>query len=102
VVRNLVAIKQVPKDKFGKNCGQTVNLPGQTVKVGQILDALQEVGGREALDLVEEKPDPGIEAIVASLPARFDISLANTLGMTQGIGLGEEVKGFARTLGSDV
>jgi nucleoside-diphosphate-sugar epimerase len=102
VVRNLVAIKQVPKEKFGKSCGRTVNLPGQTVKVGQILDALEEVGGREALDLVEEKLDPGIEAIVASWPARFDITLANSLGMAQDIGLGEEVKGFARSLGRAV
>jgi len=98
VVRNLVAIKDVPKEKFGKNRGRTVNLPGQTVSVGKILDALREVGGQKALDLVEEKRDLKIEAIVASWPAKFDITFAQSLGMTQDISLAEEVKAFAATV----
>ncbi|KAF2813002.1 NAD(P)-binding protein [Mytilinidion resinicola] len=46
VVRNLVAMKDVPKEAFGVNRGRTVNLPGQTVMVGQILEALEAVGER--------------------------------------------------------
>ncbi|CZR69314.1 related to nucleoside-diphosphate-sugar epimerases [Phialocephala subalpina] len=38
VVKNLVAIKDVPKDKFGAAQGRTVNLPGQTVTVREILE----------------------------------------------------------------
>ncbi|PSN71782.1 NAD dependent epimerase/dehydratase [Corynespora cassiicola Philippines] len=98
VVRNLVAIKDVPKEKFGKNRGRVVNLPGQTVTVGQILDALKAVGGKQALDLVEEKHDPKVEAIVASWPARFDISVAKGLGMADDISLTEEVESFAKSL----
>ncbi|KAF2180419.1 NAD(P)-binding protein [Zopfia rhizophila CBS 207.26] len=98
VVKNLVAIKDVPKEKFGVNRGRVVNLPGQTVKVGQILDALEAVGGQEALALVEEKRDPKIEAIVASWPARFNISVARTLGMSEDISLTEEVQSFARSV----
>ncbi|EOA88615.1 hypothetical protein ACJQWK_02078 [Exserohilum turcicum] len=98
VVRNLVAIKDVPAENFNANGGRTVNLPGQTVKVGQILDGLVEVGGQEALALVEEKQDPRVEAIVASWPARFDISLAERLGMSRDISLTEEVESFAKSL----
>ncbi|KAF2017495.1 NAD(P)-binding protein [Aaosphaeria arxii CBS 175.79] len=98
VVKNLVAIKDVPKEKFGKNQGRVVNLPGQTVKVSQILDALKAVGGQKALDLVEEKHDPKVEAIVASWPARFDITVARGLGMAEDIPLTEEVQNFARSL----
>ncbi|KAF2656252.1 NAD-dependent epimerase/dehydratase [Lophiostoma macrostomum CBS 122681] len=98
VVKNLVAIKDVPKEKFGENRGRVVNLPGQTVKVGQILDALKAVGGQKALDLVEEQKDPKVEAIVASWPATFDISVARSLGMVEDISLEEEVQSFAKSL----
>lgn len=100
VVKNLVSIKDVPKELFEVNRGRVVNLPGQTVKVGDILDALASVGGQPALNLIQEKRDPKIEAIVASWPARFDISLAQRLGMFGDITLEEEVKSFATTLNS--
>jgi nucleoside-diphosphate-sugar epimerase len=93
-----VAIKDVPKEKFGKNRGRVVNLPGQTVKVGQILDALKAVGGQKAIDLVEEQRDPKVEAIVASWPATFDVSFAKSLGMVEDISLEEEVQSFAKSL----
>ncbi|KAF9729047.1 hypothetical protein PMIN06_003330 [Paraphaeosphaeria minitans] len=98
VVKNLVAMKDVPKEKFAKNRGRVVNLPGQTVTVRQILEALGEVGGEKALKLVEEKHDPKVEAIVASWPSRFDISLAQGLGMAADISLKEEVQSFAASL----
>ncbi|KAL1612850.1 hypothetical protein SLS60_001080 [Paraconiothyrium brasiliense] len=100
VVRNLVAIKDVPKERFAKNQGRVVNLPGQTVTVSQILEALGEVGGEKALQLIENKHDPKVEAIVASWPARFDISLAKGLGMAADISLKEEVQSFATSLKS--
>ncbi|KAF2493942.1 NAD dependent epimerase/dehydratase [Lophium mytilinum] len=98
VVRNLVAMKDVPKEAFGVNRGRTVNLPGQTVTVGQILEALEAVGGKEKLALIEEKRDVKVEAIVRSWPARFDTSLAKKLGMVEDITLTEEVESFARSL----
>jgi nucleoside-diphosphate-sugar epimerase len=98
VVRNLVAIKDVPKETFGSNRGRVMNLPGRTVRVGEILDALESVGGQAALRLVEKKPDPKIEAIVASWPARFDVSFATTLGMSHDISVMEEVQRFAASL----
>ncbi|PIE27556.1 MAG: NAD-dependent epimerase [Micrococcales bacterium] len=58
-----------------------VNLPALTVTVGQMLDALHEVGGAQAASLVREEPDPAIEAIVRSWPARFDNSRAEHLGL---------------------
>ncbi|KAF2732659.1 NAD-dependent epimerase/dehydratase [Polyplosphaeria fusca] len=100
VVKNLVAIKDIPQDRFGKNQGRVVNLPGQTVSVGQILAALEAVGGQKALNLVEEKRDPKVEAIVASWPARFNIAVAKSLGLSLDISLAEEVESFARSMKS--
>jgi nucleoside-diphosphate-sugar epimerase len=62
VVRNLVALRSVEKGKFGLS--RVVCLPGQVVGVGKILDVLEEVGGKQARELVEKKRDEDIERIV--------------------------------------
>ena len=97
VVSNLVHVKDVPKDRFG--ISRVVNLPGITVTVEQILQALGAVGGSHALGLIDEVRDPKIEAIVGSWPARFDIKRAEGLGMKGDHSLVETVKAFAASLG---
>ncbi len=96
VVRNLVYVKGIPKERFG--ISRVVNLPGITVSVGQILQALEAVGGSGALDLVDEAPDPKIEAIVGSWPARFDITRAEELGMEGDCSLVETVQAFVASI----
>ncbi|SPO07183.1 related to nucleoside-diphosphate-sugar epimerase [Cephalotrichum gorgonifer] len=94
VVRNLVLAREVPAKSLGGS--RVFNLPGITVTVQQILDALREVGGDEAVRLVREEKDPGIEAIVWSWPARFDVTRAMRLGMEGDVSLVENVRVFAR------
>jgi hypothetical protein len=96
VVKNLVLVKDVPKEKFGLS--RTVNLPGQTVKVSAILDALEQVGGKEARALVQEKRDAATEKIVLGWPYRFDIGRANSLGLAGDCSLREIVEDFAASL----
>lgn len=98
VVRNLILVKDVPGDRFGLS--RVVNLPGVTVTVQDILDALRTVGGDEALNLVEEKRDAKVEAIVNSWPARFDIGRATGLGMVSDVSVLETVGAFAANLRS--
>ncbi|WDK16441.1 NAD-dependent epimerase/dehydratase [Colletotrichum graminicola] len=43
---------------------EVVNLPGVTITVADILDALETIGGKEARSLVREERNPQIEAIV--------------------------------------
>ncbi len=79
VVRNLIRARDIPKEKFeGKS--RTVNLPGVTVTINKMLDALKEIGGEETLKLVEHKQDETIQRIVSSWPARLDTSWAKSLG----------------------
>ncbi|TDX31601.1 nucleoside-diphosphate-sugar epimerase [Modicisalibacter xianhensis] len=59
---------------------RSVMLPGLTVSVAAMLEVLREVGGEEALARVSHEPDPRIEAIVASWPARFETHRAERLG----------------------
>lgn len=79
VVKNLVLARNIPKEMFPART-RIVNLPGLTVSVCQMLEALKKVGGEEALSLVEEKRDEAIERIVETWPTRFDTSRAKRLG----------------------
>ncbi|KAF4976272.1 hypothetical protein FZEAL_7040 [Fusarium zealandicum] len=96
VIENLIRIKDVPAAKFGLT--RVVNLPGTTVTVQQILEALKAVGGEEALGLVKEQLDPKVEAIVGSWPAWFDTTVARSLGMISDVDLIQNVKLFSRKL----
>jgi nucleoside-diphosphate-sugar epimerase len=97
IVKNLIAIKDIPVEKFG-GLTRVVNLPGVTVKLADILGALETVGGKEARALVEEKVDPVIEKIVLSWPEKFDTSKALGLGLSQDGPLIETVRAYAATL----
>ncbi|EON67175.1 hypothetical protein W97_06428 [Coniosporium apollinis CBS 100218] len=98
VVKNLVYVMDVPKEKFGTS--RVVNLPGQTVTVAEILEALEKVGGKEKRDLVEKKRDEKIETIVESWPTNLDAARARELGMMDDVDLSETVQVFADSLKS--
>ena len=78
VVKNLILARDIPKERFPNT--RIVNLPGITVTVNEMLEALKAVGGHEALQLVEEQRDEAIEKIVLSWPTRLDVSRAKELG----------------------
>lgn len=79
VVRNLILAKDIPTERYAGR-SRTVNLPGITVTVNEMLKALEKVGGQKALDLVEQRIDEVTETIVKSWPTRLDTSLAKSLG----------------------
>ncbi|KAM5345181.1 hypothetical protein ACJ41O_011043 [Fusarium nematophilum] len=96
VIKNLIRIKDVPADRFGDS--RIVNLPGITVTVQQILDAVEEVGGREAVSLVKDEEDEALLRIVRSWPPYFDVSRAKGLGLEDDGTLVEAVRAFKESL----
>ncbi|KAF6808305.1 nucleoside-diphosphate-sugar [Colletotrichum sojae] len=98
VVANLVAIKDIPQENFGLS--RVVNLPGITVTVADILNALEVVGGAGARARVIEERNPQIESIVESWPAFFDVSRALSLGLALDADIVTTVKDFADRLSS--
>lgn len=48
-----------------------------------MMDALEKVGGKEKLKLLEEKEDPALLPILLSWPSRFDNTQAIGLGFTR-------------------
>jgi nucleoside-diphosphate-sugar epimerase len=60
---------------------RSVNLPGVSVSVAQMIDALRIVGGAAAAERIRFERNPVIERIVGSWPAAWDVSRATSLGL---------------------
>ena len=93
VIKNLILARDVPTEKYhGKS--RTVNLPGITVTVQGMLQALENVGGKQALNLVEEERDDTIKTIVETWPSRFDTLLAKSFGFLDDGPLEQKLKEY--------
>ncbi|MBD1553919.1 D-erythronate dehydrogenase [Pseudomonas typographi] len=57
-----------------------IPLPGLTLSVGEMVDALERVAGVEATRLIQWQHDPAIERIVSSWPTRVEAPRARALG----------------------
>ena len=75
VVNNFLLAATLPRGD-----GRSINLPGISVTVGEMLDARTEAGGQAARDKVSFAHDPAIERIVASWPGQIDNSRALASG----------------------
>jgi nucleoside-diphosphate-sugar epimerase len=62
---------------------RSLNLPGITATVAQMIDALRAAAGSAVADRVKMQIDEPIAAIVRSWPARFDTARARALGFPQ-------------------
>ncbi|WP_246793758.1 D-erythronate dehydrogenase [Burkholderia perseverans] len=58
-----------------------VNLPGISVSVGEMIDALREVAGDAPVAKIRHAVDPRVVAIVGSWPGRWDVARAASLGL---------------------
>jgi len=81
VIKNLIIARDIPKEKFPGT--RIANIPGITVTVHEMLEALKAVGGDQAVQLVENQKDEETENIVLSWPTRLDISRARLLGYVE-------------------
>ena len=75
----LLAVYGCTREQFG---GRTaLNLPGLSLTVGEMLDALEAVGGAKARALVRYEPDPAVARLVLGWPSRFDSERAARLSL---------------------
>ncbi|MBE8527694.1 SDR family oxidoreductase [Amycolatopsis sp. H6(2020)] len=93
-VRNLAAMLSVPGEALGS--WRVLDMPGISVTVQQMLDALEAVAGADTRDLVYDEPDPRVAEIVCSWPGEFDISLALGLGLAVDEDFADVVRAHAR------
>jgi len=77
-VASLLHAYTLPASAWGNR--RSLNLPGITVRVGEMVEALRKVAGDAPVSRIRWEPDARIKAIVQSWPARFDTARADALG----------------------
>jgi nucleoside-diphosphate-sugar epimerase len=80
-IANLVHAHELPAGRW--TGPRSLSLPGITVSIASMLDALARVGGEAARGRVKMQPDPRIQAIVQGWPARFDTARADAMGFVR-------------------
>ncbi len=79
-IDNLLRGHDAPAADFGS--ARSVNVPGISVTVAEMVDALRRVAGDEVADRVGFQADPAIDRIVRTWPRDFEAALGRRLGMT--------------------
>ena len=77
-VEGLVLGHELPAVALGDV--RSVNLPGLSVTAAEMVRALAEVAGPDVAARIRWEPDPLVQRIVGSWPARWDVSRAERLG----------------------
>jgi D-erythronate 2-dehydrogenase len=78
VVDALIRAFELPPEAFGMT--RMLTLPGITVSVGEMVNALEQVAGPHVAKRVRWEPDPTIQRIVAGWPTGFDARRARAMG----------------------
>jgi nucleoside-diphosphate-sugar epimerase len=98
LVENLLHVLMLEADALPSHMRQ-VNLPGITASVKEMLAALEEVGGKGAVELVKrEEPTKEIKDMLDSWPIRFDVSKAMGLGFKRDERFVDAVRDFKTSL----
>ena len=79
VVANLIIGHEAPASAFALT--RSINVPGLSISVGEMVAALRRVAGDAVADRVKWQYDPAIDRIVSTWPARFAPQRGLALGM---------------------
>ncbi|KAB5576137.1 nucleoside-diphosphate-sugar epimerase [Coniochaeta sp. 2T2.1] len=82
LMENLVKVMHLSSDSLPAHI-RGMNVPGISATIQEMMDALEVFGGKEALALLKEEPDPGTERILRSWALDVDCSTALKLGLVQ-------------------
>lgn len=92
VTNNLIHAMTIEARQFGPS--RTVNLPGITVSVQEMIDSLHRIAGADTAQRIRYKPNEAIAQIVESWPAKFDTSRATNLGFSGNRTFDDIIKSF--------
>src|SRR3954454_22303728 len=92
IVAGLVHALDLPSGSLGAS--RSLQLPGFSVPVGEMAEALRRAGGEDAYRLIRWQPDPQIQAIISSWPQSLAAPRAEALGFGRDSGIDEVVRAF--------
>lgn len=90
VVESFIHAHDLPSEAWPTT--RVVNLPGITLTVREMLDAMGRVAGRETVERVKFVDDARIQGIVRTWPVRFRTERANAMGFKADEGFDEIVR----------
>ncbi|WP_144113371.1 D-erythronate dehydrogenase [Paraburkholderia sp. BCC1886] len=91
-IGNLIAGLELDAAALGDQ--RTLNLPGISVSVDEMVAALREVAGDAVAQRIEWTPDARVERIVGSWPGRWDTSRAERLGLAGDASFADVIRGY--------
>ena len=91
-IASLIAGHELAGEMFGAS--RTVNLPGLSVSVGEMVAALEDVAGSDVPARISYAPDPAIERIVKSWPGAWDTARAEALGLTADVDFASIIRAY--------
>jgi D-erythronate 2-dehydrogenase len=92
ITKTLLRAHELPADAFGAY--RSLQLPGFSVPVGEMAEAVRRIGGEAAYARIRWQPDPLIQRIVAGWPRALDAPRAVALGFAADTGIDEVVRAF--------
>jgi D-erythronate 2-dehydrogenase len=92
VVASLAHALDIAGDALGQN--RTLQLPGYSVSVGEMAEALCRAAGESAYKRIAWRPDATIQAIVGSWPRELNAPRAKALGFQPDTGIDEAIQFF--------
>ena len=79
-IQNMLHACALSAEQLGAD--RVINMPGLSITVAEMIEALRDVGGDAAVRLIRMERDPAVEKIVNSWPGNFTADLARRLGFT--------------------
>jgi nucleoside-diphosphate-sugar epimerase len=92
IVAGLIHALDLPGDAFGAS--RSLQLPGFSVAVGEMADAVRRAGGDEAYARITWRFDPQIQQIISGWPRALRAPRAEALGFAADGGIDEVVQAF--------
>ena len=92
VLRNIMLAATIPAEKWGMS--RAVTVPGLQVTSKEMMQALEKVAGKKALDLVTQKEEPAVWAIAGGWPGVHNPVKGLALGMTSNASFEENIREY--------
>ncbi|KPH00976.1 NAD-dependent epimerase [Pseudomonas sp. RIT-PI-q] len=91
-IRNLIHGHELSSEQMTQ--GRVINMPGLSITVEQMIDALRQTAGAEVAGRIRMECNPAIERIVGSWPGAFSATYSRDLGFTADENFTEVIKQF--------
>jgi nucleoside-diphosphate-sugar epimerase len=97
LVKNIIVATNLPRDALPPH-RRVVLVPGFEVTIQGMIDALEEVGGKDKVDLVKLEDNKELKPLFDSWPETYDNALGLSLGMVADKSFVDVVRQYSKTL----